>query len=103
MFGLEIKRKPKSKSKTKKSKRKLEFMQKIVIGSFLFFIICITASYVMGFLNRFNPLENLSIAIVGTPIAAVLSYALQNCSRAKWFGDKTADTKTEKKAEEEDV
>lgn len=68
----------------KAQKKKREFMQCVVITSYVIFFLCVTASYILGYLDKLNPLENLSIAVVTTPIVTTLAYALQNCTRAKW-------------------
>ena len=79
----------------KPKKKKLEFMQRAVLIALMLPFIWVTMSYVLAWYNKKNPLEQLSVAVVSVPIATVVSYAVQNCSRAKWFKDKTANTKTE--------
>ena len=78
----------------KKPKKKLEFMQKMLVFLFAASVLFTTASYLLAAFDRNNTCENLSIAIVQTlwvaDGAGVLGYAWQNCMRAKWFGDKTA-------------
>ena len=77
----------------KPKKKKLEFMQRAVLIALMLPFIWVTFSYILAWCNKNNPLEQLSVAVVSVPIATVVSYAIQNCSRAKWFKDKTANTK----------
>lgn len=68
----------------------MEFMQKVILLVLRFSIVWVSGSYILAALDKINPLENLGIGVVSTIIASVLAYAMQNCSRAKWFKDKTA-------------
>lgn len=77
-------------STKKVQKKKHEFMQKVIISSFVFALLWVTNSYVMAWFDKINPLETLSGIVISTPIASIVGYALQNCVRAKWFKDKTA-------------
>ena len=79
-----------SKRKRRRKKR-LEFMQAVIIISFAFALLWVTNSYLMAWCDKINPLENLSGIVVSAPIASIIGYAVQNCSRAKWFKDKTKD------------
>ena len=81
---------PKPKRKRRR-KKKLEFMQAVIIISFAFALLWVTNSYLMAWCDKINPLENLSGIVVSAPIASIIGYAVQNCSRAKWFKDKTKD------------
>ena len=81
---------PKPKRKRRRKKR-LEFMQTVIIISFAFALLWVTNSYLMAWCDKINPLENLSGIVVSAPIASIIGYAVQNCSRAKWFKDKTKD------------
>ena len=79
------------KPKRKRRRKKLEFMQAVIIISFAFALLWVTNSYLMAWCDKINPLENLSGIVVSAPIASIIGYAVQNCSRAKWFKDKTKD------------
>ena len=70
-------------------KKKMEFMQKAVIISLMLPFVWVTFSYILAWCDKDSTLENLSTMVVSVPIATVVSYAIQNCSRAKWFKDKT--------------
>lgn len=76
----------------KPKKKKLEFMQRAVLIALMLPFIWVTFSYILAWNDKSNPLEQLSVAVVSVPIATVISYAVQNCSRAKWFKEKTANT-----------
>lgn len=82
----------------KQEKKKLEFMQKAVISTLVIAIFYTSLSYLLSFLDK-NPVEQLTITIVqfvwGAVITSFLAYMTQNCMRAKWFGDKTANTNKE--------
>ena len=72
-----------------KSKKKTEFMQKAVLISLMLPFIWVTLSYILAWCEKPTTLEQLSMAVVSVPIATIISYATQNCIRAKWFKDKT--------------
>lgn len=74
----------------KSKKKKLEFMQRAVLITLMLPFIWVTFSYVLAWCDKINTLEQLSVAVVSVPIATVISYAIQNCTRAKWFKDKTS-------------
>ena len=76
-----------------KSKKKTEFMQKAVLISLMLPFIWVTLSYILAWCEKPTTLEQLSMAVVSVPIATIISYATQNCIRAKWFKDKTATIK----------
>jgi len=76
-------------------KKRLEFMQRAVIIALMLPFIWVTFSYILAWFDKVNPLEQLSVAVVSVPIATVVSYAVQNCFRAKWFKDKTANKTAE--------
>lgn len=82
---------PKTIKKTKKNK--LEFMQKAVLIALLLPFVWVTLSYILAWCEKPTTLEQLSMAVVSVPIATIISYATQNCIRAKWFKDKTATIK----------
>lgn len=71
------------KPKRKKfKKKKLEFMQKIVLISFLFSFTWVTLSYILAWNEKPNPLENLSGIVVSALIASILGYVTQNSARS---------------------
>lgn len=77
-------------------KKKLEFMQKLLIYLGAFATLCTLASFALSYFDK-NPVEQLSIEIVrlawGGEGVGIIGYVIQNCYRAKWFGDKTANDK----------
>ena len=66
-------------------------MQKMVVASLVLPYVWVSLSYILAWCGNQNTLEQLSVAVVSVPIATVVAYAIQNCFRAKWFKDKTAD------------
>lgn len=78
------------KSTPKQQKRKLEFMQITVLIALLLPFVWVSFSYVLAWYNKVNTLESLSGVVVSVPVSAIVGYVSQNCVRAKWFKDKTA-------------
>ena len=75
----------KKKTKRKTEKKKAEFMQKVVLISLIIFAVWVTLSYVMAFMDKMNPLEDLSACIVSVAIAAIIGYITQNSVRASTY------------------
>lgn len=68
--------------KPKKKKKRLEFMQKVVLIALTLPYIWVTFSYILAYLEKSNPLENLSGYVVTVPIAAIIGYITQNSVRS---------------------
>ena len=77
-------------------------MQIVVLIAIALPFLWVTLSYILAWFDKINPLENLSSAVVTVTVSAILGYIVQNCSRAKWFGDKTETINTSDKLEDED-
>ena len=66
-------------SKRKKKKRKKTkglYFKALIFMVELHGITCVTLSYVMGFADKMNVCENLSITIVGEIVAPLITYAI---------------------------
>ncbi|GHU38840.1 hypothetical protein FACS1894105_13180 [Clostridia bacterium] len=73
----------------KRKNKPLEFMQCAVIAALCLPFLWVTYSYILAQQDKINTLENLSMTVITVPVAAIIWYVIQNCARAKWFGDKT--------------
>ena len=61
-----------------KKPRRDTFPKLLVILIVLHGLICVTASYVLAFMNYTDTVENLSVTIVGEIIAPTVSYIIAN-------------------------
>ncbi len=74
-----------------KEKKHIEFSKKVVVVAFAIFIAMVINSYVLAYMEKANPLESLSSAIIITPVATILGYYTQNSVRA-WSRNKYIST-----------
>lgn len=77
--------------KKRKEKKRLEFMQRVVLLSLALPFVWVTFSYVLAFLEKENPLEYLSGYVVTVPIAAIIGYIIQNSVRSASFNKMKAE------------
>lgn len=68
--------------KKRKEKKRLEFMQKVVLFALALPFLWVTCSYILAFLEKENPLEYLSGYVVTVPITAIIGYITQNSIRS---------------------
>lgn len=74
----------KTKPKVKK-KKKLEFMQRVVLIALSLPFLWVTFSYILAYLEKPNTLEDLSVCVVSVPIMAIVGYITQNSIRSATF------------------
>ena len=70
--------KKKHNNRKKKSKKKIRslYFKTLIFVVELHGITCVTLSYIMGWNDKLNVCENLSITIVGEIIAPIITYAI---------------------------
>lgn len=68
--------------KPKNKKKKMEFMQRVVLTALLLPFLWVTFSYILAWFEKSNPLESLSGYVVTVPIAAIIGYITQNSVRS---------------------
>ena len=80
-------------------KKKLEFMQAVVLITLFLCFLWVTLSYILAFLEKPDTLENLSGSVASVTIVAILGYSGTNCVRASSYnkyrrkdGDEYGDT-----------
>ena len=60
-------------------------MQKVVLIALTLPYIWVTLSYILAFMEKTNPLEDLSGYVVTVPITAIVGYITQNSVRSASF------------------
>lgn len=60
-------------------------MQKVVLIALTLPYVWVTLSYILAFMEKTNPLEDLSGCVVSVPIFAIVGYITQNSVRSASF------------------